>query len=203
MSRAPATMFLLAVLPISAVMLAAPAAGAPQAQPSEPLAARAEQPGTATLTAGRRVAVADPDLDGEVTRTEAAGYYESRFRLIDGNRDGWIDSPEFLRAVEGRAWPAGGPISKPRPVGFKALDVDGSGQLTREELVRAARLQSLSSDRRAGPPRQAVFEATDGNRDGELSRQEFIDAGGREFDRSDPDGDGKVSIWQFYGGTSL
>ena len=88
-------------------MLAAPAVSAPQAQPSDSLAVPAEQPGTATLTAGRRVAVADPDLDGEVTSTEAAQYYESRSRLIDGNRDGWIDGPEFLRAVEGRAWPAG------------------------------------------------------------------------------------------------
>jgi EF hand len=51
--------------------------------------------------------------------------------------------------------------------------------------------------------RQAVFEGVDANHDGMLSRQEFMAAGSRDFSGSDGDGDGKVSIWEFYGAARL
>jgi Ca2+-binding EF-hand superfamily protein len=51
--------------------------------------------------------------------------------------------------------------------------------------------------------RQAIFEAVDSDRDGALSRQEFMHAGTRDFGSSDADGDGKVTIWEFYAATRL
>ena len=48
-----------------------------------------------------------------------------------------------------------------------------------------------------------MFDAVDADRDGALSKDEFMNAGVRDFERSDADDDGKVTIWEFYGGTSL
>jgi Ca2+-binding EF-hand superfamily protein len=155
-------------------------------------------------TAVRRTAVADPNLDGEVTSAEAGRYYETRFRLLDGDRDGSIHREEFLRTAIVRAVQVGGSFTPPRTREFESIDLDGDGALTPEEFLRASLMKRTSSGAgEVGGPRAALFDAVDTDRDGALSKHEFMQAGARDFERSDADGDGKVTIWEFYGGTSL
>jgi Ca2+-binding EF-hand superfamily protein len=160
-------------------------------------------PKSTIKAAVRRTAVADPDLDGEVTDVEAARYYETRFALLDENRDGSLDGPEFVRAAAVRALYVDG-FAQPRPLAFESVDVDGNGVLTPEEFLRADLLRRGASmvggvDAR----RRALFGLVDGDRDGMLSRQEFMDASRRDFVGSDANRDGNVSIWEFYAATRL
>ena len=167
-------------------------------------AARETQPRMTIAAAMRRAAVADPNLDGEVTRVEAARYFETRFRLLDADRDGSIDRPEFLRTAVVRSVVAGDGFSLPQTREFQSIDLDGDGTLTPEEFLRAmlmGRTASVAGE--DGGPRQAMFDVVDSDHDGALSKQEFMAAGDRDFDRSDADRDGKVTIWEFYGGTGL
>ena len=76
-------------------------------------------PKSTIKAAVRRTAVADPDLDGEVTDVEAARYYETRFALLDENRDGSLDGPEFVRAAAVRALYAVDGFAQPRPLAFE------------------------------------------------------------------------------------
>ena len=205
MSRAP----LLALLFTCAVGTTPGAAWAPLelADEGQRGAAAAQAlilPRSAVTAAVRRAAVADPDLDGEVTSIESARYYEMRFRLLDENRDGWIDGPEFVSAVAARSLYAVDDLARPRPLAFESVDVDGNGKLTPEEFLRAdlLRRSAVAAGGREGR-RQRIFGSTDRDRDGLLSQQEFLDAGRQHFLASDADGDGKVSIWEFYGGTRL
>ena len=161
-------------------------------------------PRSAIAAAVRRTAVADPDLDGEVTSVEAARYYETRYVLLDENRDGWIDGPEFVRAVAVRSLYTEDGFAQSRPLAFESVDVDGNGALTPEEFLRAELLRrSASVAGGVHGRRRAIFAVVDTDRDGLLSRQEFKDAGRQDFLGSDANGDGKVSIWEFYGGTRL
>ena len=150
----------------------------------------------------RRVAIADPDLDGVVSPAEAEKYYETRFALMDRDRDGRLSEPEFFRAATGRSLQAVDSFSSTRPLSFEAVDVDGSGALTPEEFLRANVVRqtfAIGADRAA--QRRSIFAAADGNGDGALSLRELTDAGSGHFARSDADGDGRVTIWEFYGGT--
>jgi Ca2+-binding EF-hand superfamily protein len=63
--------------------------------------------------------------------------------------------------------------------------------------------RSLAAAEGTDARRQAVFAAVDTDRNGTLSRQEFTDAGTRDFSGSDADGDGKVTIWEFYAAARL
>lgn len=203
MSRAPMSALLFA-LTLGGAAVAGPACAAPHMD-GDPQAGRASETlvlsKAAIAAAVRRTAVADPDLDGVVSSLEAAKYYETRFRLLDENRDGAIDGAEFLRAAAVRSLYALDGFAKPRPLAFESVDVDGDGAITPEEFLRAevARRAARGVDAR----RQAIFDRVDTNRDGVLSQQEFIDAGIQEFSDSDADGDGKVTIWEFYGATGL
>lgn len=196
MKRTPLPVLLLAVGIASAFAPVETLAVAPPPGYSEAGAAAKAEPGMTIATAMRRTAVADPNLDGEVTGAEAERYYQTRFRLLDRNRDGWIDRDEFLRTAIVRAVQVGGSFTPPRTREFESIDLDGNGVLTPEEFLRASLMKRSSS-------RAALFDAVDADRDGALSKQEFMAAGAREFERSDADGDGKVTIWEFYGGTSL
>jgi Ca2+-binding EF-hand superfamily protein len=206
LSRAPKFVLLIAM---SAGVAVAPSAGS-----STPRDYRVEEadaapqalllPRSAIAAAVRRTAVADPDLDGEVTSVEATQYYGTRFSLLDENRDGSIDGPEFVRAVAVRSLYAVDGFAQPRPLAFESVDVDGNGVLTPEEFLRADLLRRGASvaggvDGR----RRALFDVVDGDHDGLLSQQEFMAAGRRDFLRSDANGDGSVSIWEFYGATRL
>jgi len=150
----------------------------------------------------RRVAIADPDLDGVVSPAEAEKYYETRFALMDRNRDGLLSEPEFFRVGTSRPLQALDSSSATRPLSFEAVDVDGSGALTAEEFLRAdvaRRSWEIGADGDRG--RRWIFDAADANGDGTLSKQELTKAGSSHFVGSDANGDGRVTIWEFYGGT--
>jgi hypothetical protein len=205
MKRTPLSILLLTLGVAGALASVEALATVPPGGDSEHGAAPKAQPRMTIAAALRRAAVADPNLDGEVTSVEAARYYETRFRLLDADRDGWIDRSEFLRTAVVRSVVAGDSFSPPqRPHEFESIDLDGDGSLTPEEFLRAAlmgRTSSIAGE--VGGPRQAIFEVVDSDWDGVLSKREFMKAGARDFDRSDADGDGKVTIWEFYRGTSL
>lgn len=206
MSRAPISALLLAVI-VGAAVAPGAAWAAPRPGGEEQAAAAPQAlilPRSAIAAAVRRTAVADPDLDGEVTSVESAQYYETRFLLLDENRDGWIDRPEFVRAVAVRSLYTVDGFAQSRPLAFESVDVDGNGVLTPEEFLRAELLRrSASVAGGVDARRRAIFDLVDIDRDGLLSKQEFIDAGRQDFLGSDANGDGKVSIWEFYGGTRL
>jgi Ca2+-binding EF-hand superfamily protein len=206
MTRAP--------LPVLLIALALSAAGVPVpgwATPRDAGEVRADAtpqalllPKSAIAAALRRTAVADPDLDGEVSSVEAARYYETRFSLLDENRDGTIDGPEFVRAVAVRSLYAVDGLAPPRPLAFESVDVDGNDVLTPEEFLRANLLRrSASMAGGLDGSRRAFFEVVDVDRDGLLTQQEFVGAGRQDFLGSDANGDGQVSIWEFYGATRL
>jgi Ca2+-binding EF-hand superfamily protein len=206
MSRAPLSAFLCA-LTITGAMLAGEAGARPRmhgdAQAGE-VSGALVLPKTAVMAAMRRTAVADPDLDSVVTSGEAAKYYETRFGLLDEDRDGSIDGPEFLRAAAVRSLHTFDGFSKPRPLAFESVDVDGNGMLTPEEFLRADVLRrTLAAAGGMDARRQAIFDRVDSNHDGGLSLREFIEAGTQDFRNSDADRDGKVSIWEFYGAARL
>jgi hypothetical protein len=206
MSRAPLSVLLIAIALGGAV---GPVAGwaAPRVHGEDQADAAPQAlllPKSAIAAAVRRTAVADPDLDGEVTSVEAAQYYEMRWALLDENLDGSIDGPEFVRAVAVRSLYAVDSFARPRPLAFESVDVDGNGVLTPEEFLRADLLRrSASMSGGVDGGRGALFELVDADRDGLLSRQEFADVGRRDFLRSDANRDGSVSIWEFYATTRL
>lgn len=203
MKRAPIVGFLVGLSAAGAALGEACATVRPGGDLESSAAPRA-QPKMTTAAALRRAAVADPNLDGKVTSVEAASYYETRFRLLDADRDGWIDRPEFLRTAVVRSVVAGDGFSPPRTREFESIDLDGDGTITPEEFLRAALMGRTSAIAgAAGGPREALFEVVDSDRDGVLSKREFMQAGARDFERSDIDGNGKVTIWEFYRGTSL
>jgi hypothetical protein len=206
MSRAPLSA-LLCALALAGTVLAGEVGARPRVDADADAGEVSEAlvlPKTAITAATRRTAVADPDLDSVVSSREAAKYYETRFGLLDEDRDGSIDGPEFLRAAAVRSLHALDGFSKPRPLAFESVDVDGNGMLTPEEFLRADVLRrTLAAAGGIDARRQAIFERVDSNHDGALSLQEFIEAGTQDFRNSDADGDGKVTIWEFYGATRL
>lgn len=151
----------------------------------------------------RRAAVADPDIDGVVSHAEAARYYEARFALVDRDRDGRLSGREFLRSPGIPSLPAlGGTWAA--PLGFDAVDGDGNGAITPEEFLMANRWRSTwSTGAAAARQRQAIFDRLDADRDAALSKQEFTNAGAEDFAASDADGDGQVTVREFYAGQRL
>ena len=149
----------------------------------------------------RRAAIADPDLDGLVSRAEAARYYQARFALIDRNRDGRVSREEFLRPAAAHSRQARG--KAPARTGHDAVDTDAIGALTANQLLGTGDWRGAWLD--AGVDRQpaAIFDLLDVDRDGALSRQEFTHAGAEDFAASDADRDGQITIREFYAGKRL
>jgi EF hand len=157
---------------------------------------------TTVALAARRVAIADPDLDGIVSRSEARKYFETRFTLMDRNRDGRVSEAEFSRTGMSRSLQTLETAFEARPLSFEAVDVDGNGALTPEEFLRADVARRTWAGGAAGDPgRGSIFGAADANADGALSKQELLEAGDGSYAGSDANGDGRVTIWEFYGGT--
>jgi hypothetical protein len=95
-------------------------------------------------------------------------------------------------------------FAQPRPLAFASVDVTPNGVLTQEEFLRAELLRRRVAVTGDGDARrQAVFGIVDANRDGVLRRPEFADAGRQDFGCADSDGDGKVTVWEFYAATRL
>lgn len=200
MQRTSLSIFAVILGGVSALASVECAAITPPAGYAQAGVAPEAEPRMTIATAMRRTAVADPNIDGEVTSLEAGRYYETRFRLLDGDRDGAIHREEFLRTAIVRTVQVGGSFTPPRTREFESIDLDGDGALTPEEFLRGSLMKRSSS---IDGPRAALFDAVDTDRDGALSKHEFMAAGARDFERSDADGDGTVTIWEFYGGTSL
>jgi hypothetical protein len=151
----------------------------------------------------RRAALADPDLDGVVSGAEAARYYEARFSLIDRDRDGRLSGREFLRSTVIDSMSM---LKDPwaTPLAFDVVGGDGNGGLAPESFPRAnGWRRGWSNGAGADEHRQATFDLLDGDRDAVLSRREFTDGGAEQFATSDADGDGRVTIREFYGGKRL
>ena len=148
----------------------------------------------------RRVAIADPDLDGIVSRAEAALYYEARFALIDRDRDGRLSGREFLQPAAVRSRQARG-SSRAAPLHHDAAN--GDGALTAKEFRANDWRGAWPAVAGVDGQRQAIFDALDADRDGALSRQEFGDAGAEDFAASDADGDGQVTTQEFFAGKRL
>jgi EF hand len=160
MSRAPLSA-LLCALALAGTVLAGEVGARPRVDADADAGEVSEAlvlPKTAITAATRRTAVADPDLDSVVSSREAAKYYETRFGLLDEDRDGSIDGPEFLRAAAVRSLHALDGFSKPRPLAFESVDVDGNGMLTPEEFLRADVLRrTLAAAGGIDARRQAIF----------------------------------------------
>jgi hypothetical protein len=195
-------------LALGGALLADAADATPHIENGAPVGDRAESlvlAKAAVAAAIRRAAVADPDLDGVVTPLEAARYYEVRFELLDEDRDRAIRGAEFLRAVAVRSlYGLDGFAQQPRPLAFASVDVDGDGMLTQEEFLRAELLRrTLAESGGSDAGRQAIFDRVDADRDGVLSQPEFADAGRHDFGCADGDGDGTVTVWEFYAATRI
>jgi Ca2+-binding EF-hand superfamily protein len=206
MSRAAVSVVLFALF-LGGAVVAGAACAAPRMDGDADTGETSEAlvlPRTAITAAMRPTAVADPDLDGVVSSREATKYYETRFGLLDEDRDGSIKGSEFLRAAVVRSLHGSDGFSQPRPLAFESVDVDGNGMLTPEEFLRADVLRrTFAAAGGIDARRQALFARVDSNQDGGLSREEFIEAGRRDFRNSDADGDGEVTIWEFYAATRL
>lgn len=160
-----------------------------------------QEPGAlrnAVRRASQRIALADPDRDGLVTREEARNFYAARFELMDVDRDGALSEEEFLNGGAGA--PASGWSvafrTGPR-TDFEAIDLDGDGVLSPEEFLREGieQEEALRPDRLS--ERQKIFAILDADGDGSVPRREYIAAAARHFTRIDQDGVGALTLWEF------
>lgn len=206
MSRAPITVLLFSLAIAGAALPEDSVATPADHGDAETLAARGPivLPKRVVAFAARRVAIADFDLDGVVSSAEAQNYYAARFALMDRDRDGRLSEPEFFRVAAIRSVHALDSAFEAQPLDFEPTDLDGNGTLTSEEFMPAT-LGRRSRSAGAGiyERRRAVFELVDGDDDGAVSKHEFMAAGARNFVDSDADGDGKVTIGEFYGSKRL
>jgi len=204
MSRAPTVLAF--TLALGGVVLIEGAGAAPRQGDDRQITAATGAlvpPRIAVALPARRAAIPDPDLDGIVTRAEAARYYEARFALIDRDRDGRLSGREFLRPAAVRSRQARG-SSRVAPLDYDAAGTDSAGALTAKELLGSNNWRGASPIAAgADGQRQAIFDALDADRDGALSRQEFTAAGAEDFAASDADGNRRVTTREFYAGKRL
>ncbi|MBT5109081.1 MAG: hypothetical protein HOM25_10395 [Rhodospirillaceae bacterium] len=115
-------------------------------------------------------------------RWEGFGRHMGTPAIIDQNGDGVVQPDEAAARSEGR---------------FGAYDADDDGMVVKDEFM-AVRM-------RGGPrgqlpkysTQEAKFAGMDANKDGKVSKAEFITAGERQYMKSDSNGDGKVTVWEY------
>ena len=118
----------------------------------------------------QRLAGADADGDGAVSKEEFAAMGPSGTRAAPGGRAAPGDRPSSVLRMLGAKGAAA--FSKEQIQGFKRifgrLDTDGDGKLTRREYVDQGTY--LTKESRAG-----IFRATDRNSDDILTEQEYVE----------------------------
>ncbi len=97
----------------------------------------------------------DLNKDGEITREEADGAREARFKEADSNGDGLLSQEEMTAAREARS-------AERQQRRFEKLDTNKDGLLSQEEMAAGPR-----GERHAG-----MFDRVDTNEDGKITREE-------------------------------
>ncbi len=205
---------------------AAPPAKPPQAAPATPPGAPAAAQEAATNTPPpiplpSWFVEIDVNKKGEVTREEFLKYRMKSFDQLDVNKDGKLTIDEFLKVVEpplSPDVPNKPPVEELRArarVEFQNLDTNRDGFVDRREaeaLVHAefnqydtdrdnkitepeVRLIVQRSLQREASERQQI-EAR--RRQGMVALNEFIDMQLRNADQLDKNGDGKVSLQEYF-----
>ena len=203
MRRAP-ILGLVFAFALGTAALPSPAGAAPRqgdgsadGELGSPVASRA----TVALGA-RRVAIANSDLDGIVSRSEARKY-ETRFTLMDRNRDGRVseEKAESSRTGMSRSLRALETAFDARPLTSRRSTSTATARSPKSSCAPMSRRTWASGDL-SDEGRGSFFNAADSNADGALSKQELIEAGISNYAGSDANGDGRVAdVWEFYGGT--
>ena len=142
------------------------------ARPAQQLRA---SPESRSLTAMRRTAVADPNIDGEVTSDRGGGATTrpgSGCSMGIGTAGSTAPSSCVRSSAPGRPAAA----SRRRGRGRASKSVDWTAAASSPGGARARRAMQRPVERRGSARRvQAMFEAVDADRDGALSKGEFIE----------------------------
>lgn len=154
--------------------------------------------GSAVRLASLRVAIADPDHDGLVSRDEAERFHRARFLAMDADRDGVLSEAEFVdNGASARAASRSVAFRKQPSSEFEAIDLDGDGVLSREEFLRAGIWQAKGRRDSEKSRLSDRFLALDHDGDGRITRKDYLAAAAYLFTRSDKDAVGAITLWEF------
>ncbi|QQV78542.1 hypothetical protein H5J25_07950 [Sphingomonas aliaeris] len=169
--------------------------GAAIAAQNAPAAQSAQKPG--------RMAQADTNADGTITRAEFLAQAGTRFDARDANRDGTIAGDELV-GRNGQARPDAKPMSRAAAMEraatmFDRLDTSKDGKLDATE--RQAMRGRMGANRRGGPDGQHAMRGghhgirlakVDANKDGRISQDEMRARADKRFARLDANKDGFI-----------
>jgi hypothetical protein len=125
---------------------------------------------------------------GQMRSMGPGGGMFGMFRVIDQDGDGVIVPDEAAARHEEV---------------FAVMDADDSGALTEEEFL-AVRMGPGPGQGTVGPRHEQMmerrtvrFKTMDADGDGEVSKADFMASGQENFEASDLNQDGKVTVWEF------